>query len=80
MNFKVRAKTLRRKMSECAFDQSGDGPSEEDLIAKALEKAYDDGRQYVYDKIEDLLRRNAEKAKEANENSKEDLNDYSRGM
>ena len=42
-NFKARAKTLRRKMSECAFDQSGDGPSAEALLTKALEKVFNEG-------------------------------------
>ena len=42
-DFKTKAAALRRKMSECAFDQSGEGPNPIDLLAKALEKAYSDG-------------------------------------
>ena len=30
MNFRARAKTLRRKMSDLAFDQSGDAGTPED--------------------------------------------------
>ena len=42
-NFTIRARTLRRKMSDYSFDQSGDGPTPEQLLAKGLEKAYTEG-------------------------------------
>jgi len=54
-------------MSDCAFDQSGDGPNAENLLANALAKAYDDGKQSVYNRIEELLARKAAERKAADE-------------
>ena len=49
MNFRARAKTLRRKMSDLAFDQSGDAGTPEDLIVKALKDAYMQGSKDTFD-------------------------------
>jgi hypothetical protein len=73
-NFKARAKTLRRKMSECAFDQSSDGPSAENLLETALENAFNEGKQSVYDMIEDLLK--AVERQKTNENKENEINDH----
>lgn len=57
-------------MSDCAFNQDL-GPTANDLLEKALQKAYDEGAQSVYDKIEDLLRRKAAERKAADGSNKE---------
>ena len=71
-------------MSKCAFDQSGDGPSAEDVLTTALELTYEEGRTDVLDAVQIILdnsqKRKQEKDAESSEGESKDDHDYARGM
>jgi hypothetical protein len=80
-NFRARARKLRQKMSNCAFNQ-GDGPNAEDLLTDALELTYEEGRSDVLDAVQIILNNAKKRKQEENAQSSEsqdDAHDYSRG-
>jgi hypothetical protein len=74
-NFRARARKLRQKMSNCAFNQ-GDGPNAEDLLTDALEATYNEGRIDALDAVSTVMKGSTDG--ESSE-SQDDAHDYSRG-
>ena len=80
-NFRLRARKLRQKMSNTTFDQSGDGPTAEDLLTDALELTYEEGRSDVLDAVQVILDNSQKRKQEKDGESKDDHDhDYARGM
>jgi hypothetical protein len=64
--------------SDCGFDQSGDClSSAENVLERALKKAYEDGARSIYQWIEYILaRKDAERKKEENETRRQKARNF----